>query len=203
MKSDEYFAGLFDGEGSVSMSLRKDGYIGITVAIVMCDRAPVLACFERFGGSFEDGKYKTKTGRSVFRWVVSNADAAEALEVLSSLCLVKYLVAQAALPCAQSMAANKTRQPLSAAEKRARLLAAETIARINKPVGKRRVLDAAATEAYLKEKTVGGGKAIRLSDGREFPSINAAARALNVTHAAVGHAKRKGRLVKGLRVESI
>ena len=62
---DYYFAGLFDGEGSVSMSLRKDGYIGVVVSVVMCDRAPVIALYERFGGSFEDGRYHTNTGRAV------------------------------------------------------------------------------------------------------------------------------------------
>lgn len=200
--TDHYFAGLFDGEGSVSMSLRKDGYIGVVVCVAMCDRAPVVALYSRFGGRFEDGKYKTKTGRSIFRWTVNNTDAVEALEVFSSLCLIKNVVAQAALPCVLSMKNNPGRMPLTRSEKEARLAAAELIALINKPVGKRRVLDKKATEDYLRDKTHGGGKAVQLSDGRIFKSISEAARALGVTTAAVGHAKRNNHKVRGLIVEA-
>lgn len=203
MATDHYLAGLFDGEGSVSMSLRKDGYIGVVVAVVMCDRAPIVALHNRFGGRFEDGKYQTKTGRPVFRWIVNNTEAIEALEIFASLCLVKNVVARSALPCVLSMKNNPGRLPLSREEKEARLAAAELIASINKPVGKRRILDQQAKEEYLKEKTRGGGKTVRLSDGRVFGSINEAARALGVTHAAVGHAKRKGHKVLGLTVEAV
>jgi len=200
---DYYFAGLFDGEGSVSMSLRKDGYIGVVVSVVMCDRAPIMALYERFGGSFEDGRYHTNTGRAVFRWTAHNTETIEALEVFSALCLVKHAVANAALPCVRSMQNNSGRLPLSREEKEARLVAAEFIASINKPVGKRRVLDAKAKEDYLRDKTRGGGKAVRLSDGRTFESISAAAQALGVTVSAVGHAKRKNCKVRGLTVEAL
>jgi hypothetical protein len=200
---DHYFAGLFDGEGSVSMSLRKNGYIGVVVAVVMCDKAPVEAIYNRFGGRFEDAKYKTTTGRAIYRWMVHNTEAVEALEVFAKLCLIKNVVAQAALPCVYTMKNNPGRLPLSRVEKEARVAAAELIASINKPVGKRRILDAQAKEEYLRDKTRGGGKAVRLSDGRVFESINAAAKELGVTHAAVGHAKRKGGKVRGLTVESV
>lgn len=184
------------------MSLRKDGYIGVVVSVVMCDRAPVVALFNRFGGRFEDGKYQTRTGRPMFRWTVHNTEALEALEIFASLCLVKSVVAQAALPCVRSMKENSSRLPLTFAEKEARLAAAEFIASINKPVGKRRVLDQKAKEDYLREKTRGGGKAVRLSDGRFFESISEAARALGVTTSAVGHAKRNNHKVCGLTVEA-
>jgi hypothetical protein len=200
---DYYFAGLFDGEGSVSMSLRKDGYIGVVVAVVMCDRAPIVALYDRFGGRFEDGKYRTHTGRSMFRWTAHNTEAIEALEVFSSLCLVKNTVAAAAIPCVRSMRNNPGRLPLSREEKEARLAAAEFIASINKPVGKRRILDPKAKEDYLRDKSRGGGKAVRLSDGRTFESISAAAHALEVTVAAVGHAKRKNGKVRGFTVEAL
>ena len=202
MATDMYLAGLFDGEGSVSMSLRKDGYIGIVVSVVMCDRAPVEQLHLRFGGRFEDGNRKTYTGRNIYRWMVHNTEAIEALEVFAQLCLVKNVVAKAALPCAKSMLENSSRRPLSAEEKQARLAAAELIASINKPVGARRALDPSAVAEYLKPKKLGGGKSVRLSDGRVFNSVNEAARALGVTHAAVGHAKRKKGTVRGFTVEA-
>lgn len=203
IRSDDYFAGVFDGEGSVSMSLRKDGYIGVVVSVVMCDRAPVEQFYARFGGRFEDGRYTTKTGRSIYRWTVHNSEALEALETFSALCLIKNVVAKAALPCVRSMFANPGRQPLSVEEKKARIAAAEFIASINKPVGKRRILDPESVSAYVRRTKIGGGKSVRLSDGRVFDSINAAARALGVTHAAVGHAKRKNGKVCGFTVEAV
>ena len=199
---DAYFAGLFDGEGSVSMSLRKDGYMGVIVSVLMCDRAPVALLAHRFGGGFEDGRNKTRTGRLIYRWSVHNSDAVEALEVFSRLCLVKDVVAAAALPCARSMLNNPNRHILSLEEKQARVNAANIIALINKPVGPRRILDETAVQAYLAPKKPGGGKSVRLSDGRVFESISAAARALGVTVAAVGHAKRKNGKVRGFTVET-
>jgi hypothetical protein len=65
--------------------------------VSMCDRAPVAALYERFGGEFSDGKQKTPHGRLIFSWMVYNADAVEALEVFSQECLVKRVVAQAGI----------------------------------------------------------------------------------------------------------
>jgi hypothetical protein len=169
----------------------------------MCDRAPVAALFERFGGSMADGQQQTKTGRSVFTWSVFNAECVEALRVFSELCLVKNVVAAAALPTAENMAANPTRGILSQAEKGARVEAAQLIARINKPVGSRRVLDATAVDAYMRPKRMGGGKRVRLSDGRIFDTTQSAADALGVSISAVSLAKRKGTRTAGLLVEAV
>ena len=200
--SDAYLAGLFDGEGCVSMHLAKAGYVSVQAKVSMCDRAPVAALFERFGGIMADGQQQTKTGRSVFTWSVFNAECVEALRVFSKLCLVKNVVAAAALPTAENMAANPTRGILSQAEKGARVEAAQLIARINKPVGSRRVLDAAAVDAYMRPKRMGGGKRVRLSDGRIFDTTQSAADALGVSISAVSLAKRKGTRTAGLLVEA-
>lgn len=200
--SDEYLAGLFDGEGCVSMHLAKAGYVSVQVKVSMCDRAPVDALFARFGGSMSDGKQITKTGRQIYTWSAFNADSVDALHVFSRLCLVKNLVAAAALPTAESMASNPTRGVLSQAEKRARIEAAQVIARINKPVGKRRALDDESVEAHMAPKRMGGGKQVRLSDGRIFDTTMAAAKALGVSISAVSLAKRKGTRTAGLLVEA-
>jgi len=200
--SDEYLAGLFDGEGCVSMHLAKAGYISVQVKVSMCDRAPVAVLFERFGGQLSDGRQLTRTGRQVYTWAVFNADCVEALEVFSKLCLVKNTVAAAALPTAQAMAENPTRGVLSQAEKFARVEAAQFIAKINKPVGTRRVLSTESVDAYMSPKRMGGGKRVRLSDGRVFETTLAAAEALGVSISAVSLAKRKGTRTAGLHVEA-
>lgn len=200
--TDYYFAGLFDGEGSVSMHLAKAGYISVQAKVAMCDRAPIYALHQRFGGRFDDGKQKTKTGRNVFVWSVFNGESVEALQLFSKLCLIKNTVAQAALPTALSMSKNPTRGVLTQEEKTARVEAAKLIAKINKPVGNRRILDDVSVKAYMTPKKMGGGKRVRLSDGRIFESNSAAARALGVTHSAVGHAQRKKGTVRGFTVEA-
>ena len=144
----------------------------------------------------------TKTGRNVYTWLVFNAECVEALRVFSRLCLVKNAVAVAALPTAENMAGNPTRGVLSQAEKKARIEAAQVIARINKPVGKRRILDGDLVEAYMVPKRMGGGKRVRLSDGRIFDTTMAAAAALGVSISAVSLAKRKGTRTAGLLVEA-
>lgn len=199
---DTYLAGVFDGEGSVSMSLTKAGYLSVAVRVVMCDRAPVALFYERFGGYFYDGQHCTPHGRKIYSWSLYSGDTVEALEMFTQRCLVKNVVAGYALPCAKSMRDNPTRGVLSQAEKAARIAAAEAIARINKPVGLRRVLDPATVAEYMKPKTSGGGRAVRFEDGRTFPSLSAAARELGVTVSAVRHAKRNKRRVRGILVEA-
>lgn len=201
--SDMYLAGLFDGEGCVSMHLAKAGYISVQVKVSMCDRAPVVELFNRFGGSMSDGKQITKTGRNVYTWAMFNAECVEALQVFSSLCLVKNTVALAALPTVENMAANPTRGILSQAEKKSRVEAAQLISRVNKPVGKRLALDEHAVAAYMMPKHMGGGKKVRLSDGRVFNTTQSAANALGVSISAVSLAKRKGTRTAGLLVEAV
>ena len=201
--TDQYFAGLFDGEGCVSVHLAKAGYISVWAKVQMCDRDPVIALHNRFGGSFQDGKVLTKTGRKVYVWSAYNADSVEALQVFSNLCLVKNKVALAALPIAEGMLQNPTRGVLSQEEKLARIEAAKIIAAINKPVGARRIFDQNAVEAYLEPKTMGGGKTVKLSDGRVFKKVSEAAKALGVSVSAVSFAKRKGSKTAGVTVEEL
>lgn len=201
--SNQYFAGLFDGEGCVSMTLARSGYLAVNVKVTMCDRAPVVALYDCFGGYFSDGKSQTKTGRNIYTWGVYNADSVEALEVFSTLCMVKNTVAKVALPIAMHMRSNATRGVLSQEEKIARIEAAKIIAAINKPVGHRRILNESSVSAYMEPKTMGGGKRVKLSDGREFNTLSAAALALGVTSSAVSIALKKRSMTKGVMVELV
>jgi hypothetical protein len=199
--TDAYFAGLFDGEGCVTMHLAKAGYMSVQVKVSMCDRAPIFALHQRFGGKFDE-KQITKTGRTIYSWSLFNADCVEALSMFAKQCLVKNLVAQAALPTAQAMYANPTRGILTQEEKKSRVQAAQIIAKINKPVGFRRILNEECVAEYMRPKKIGGGKKVRLSDGREFDSLSAAGRAIGVTASAVRQARQNNRAVRGLMVES-
>jgi len=201
--TDQYFAGLFDGEGCVTIHLAKANSVNLVVQVSMCDREPVVAMHHRFGGRFVDGKHQTKSGRNVYVWNVYNAEAVEALELFSEQCLVKKVVAQAALPVARSMLNNRTRGVLTQEEKKARIEAAQVIAAINKPVGARRVLDPESVAKYMEPKRLGGGKRVRLSDGREFDSLSDAAKALGVTVSSVSLAKCNGTKTAGVLVEAI
>jgi hypothetical protein len=197
-----YFAGLFDGEGCVSVHLAKAGYINVIVQVTMCDRAPVYALFERFGGRFSDGKTKVRSGKSAYVWSVYNAEAVEALIVFSSICLVKNKVACAALPIAKNMADNPTRGVLSQEEKQSRVEAAKIIANINKRVGAQRIFDESRVQEYMRPKRMGGGKKVKLSDGRVFETVSDAAEALGVSISAVSIAKRQGTKTAGFLVEA-
>lgn len=201
--SDQYLAGLFDGEGCVSVHLAKAGYINVIVQVAMCDRAPIAALHTRFGGRFDDGKRKTKHGRNVYVWSIYNAEAVEALEVFAEHCMVKHVVAQAALPVAHSMLQNKSRGVLTHEEKNARVQAAKIIAGINKRVGSQRIFDEQAVAAYMAPKKMGGGKQVKLSDGRVFETLSDAAKALHVTISAISFAKRTGGKTAGVTVEEL
>jgi len=201
--SDAYFVGLFDGEGCVSVHLAKAGYVSLLAKVTMCDRAPIAALYRRFGGTFQDGVNQTKTGRYIYSWAVYNADAVEALQLFSKKCLVKNEVALAALPVAESMKANPTRGVLTTEEKIARIEAAKIIARINKPVGRRLAINDDAVKEYLRPKRMGGGKKVKLSDGRVFDTVSEAATALGVTVSAISYAKQNGTKTRGLTVESV
>jgi hypothetical protein len=81
------------------------------------------------------------------------------------------------------MLENKTRD-FKSNRKAARIAAAQIIADIDKPVGQRRILSADAVAEYMRPKTMGGGKKVRLSDGRIFSSVSAAAQTLGVSVSA-------------------
>jgi hypothetical protein len=200
MATDEYLCGLFDGEGCVTMSLTKSGCITLMATVVMCARAPVKAFHDRFGGRFRDGKDVTKTGRKTYRWECSNADAVECLSVFSSGCLEKHEVAAIALPVAKSMRDNKNRRIVSQEDKIARISAAQKITARNKPMPHRRLLDKKLVDAYLRPKTIGGGKAV-IVDGVRYESQRAAGRAYGVSSTAIWNALNRGYLVAGRKVE--
>jgi hypothetical protein len=165
----------------------------------MCAREPVFAVYQRFGGSFEDGKRKTPKGSPIYTWKVYNVEAVKALRVLASGCLNKKRVCLAALDIAESMARNNRKQPLSAEEKVSRLRCLEVIVEGNKRGGSSRKISPEKIEKFLSPKDFGSTSVV-FSDGRTFDSMSAAARELGVSAGAVWHGIRGGYAVKGVGI---
>lgn len=197
--SDDYFAGLFDGEGCVSARIDKKGCVTLSVSVQMCARDPVVAIYERFGGFFRDGKRKTASGSRVYVWAINNVGAVECLEVLSKKCINKRAACISALKIAKSMAQNSRKQPLSFDEKIVRLECVNSILLANSRGGKRTTLSEERIKKFLSEKDF-GRKSVSLSDGRVFESMSSAAKELGVTCGAIWHAVNGGCEVKGFKV---
>lgn len=82
-----YAAGLFDGEGSVGVSLRKQSGRSVTVTpsikacIAMVDEDSIRWLSDKFGGHV-DTTNKSKTGRTIFRWTLHCRKAADFFEMI-------------------------------------------------------------------------------------------------------------------------
>jgi hypothetical protein len=108
---DSYLAGLFDGEGWITVKHKIHGrqrcpYTKLVVGVGMVTPAPLALLSDRFGGN--RGAYLHR--RSLMhQWYVCGANATPALEVFASLCLVKREQALLALEMCALLAAPKVR----------------------------------------------------------------------------------------------
>ena len=93
MASDAYLAGLFDGEGSVSLRVAEyPGHTAATsigIAVGMIVEAPLRLLESRFGGRCYRDKRLTKAGNPVYRWEVTGTTAKHAVLTLLPLCIIK------------------------------------------------------------------------------------------------------------------
>ena len=197
--SDDYLAGIFDGEGCVYGTITKAGACHVVVALTMCDPQPVWAFHYRFGGTYRaDDRANLK--RVCYSVRFECAESVEVLEFLAEYCIVKRDVAAMALELARRMreGMGKGKNVLSSAEKEERV---RIIYRIRAKVG-RSMPDETAVENYLKDKSR-GNKTVRNSIGETFPSQHAAAAAYGVWHTAISYAINNNKLCKGLRWERV
>ena len=91
---DYYFAGLFDGEGSVSVYHRDDYGTGalhtkVILTVSMCVEAPIQGLKTHFGGGTVRQGRLTASGRPVWTWYQVGVPAKPTLEVLKAICRVK------------------------------------------------------------------------------------------------------------------
>ena len=89
-----YLAGLIDGEGSISLSVRSDktnrAWIGIRVAIGMTDEPVIRWLAATFGGSVSHRTRRDPRWRDVFIWTISQQQAAALLKEVRPFLRVKY-----------------------------------------------------------------------------------------------------------------
>lgn len=90
--TEQYIAGFFDGEGSVSIAFRQPqggwrvspSYV-LQVAIAQIDPRPLIAIQERYGGRI----YHSGVGRRTWAWNVSARKARPFLEAVLPYLIVK------------------------------------------------------------------------------------------------------------------
>ena len=117
-----YIAGLFDGEGSISASYGVVSKVNVrvTVQIAMCDREPLDLVASVFGGCVKELKRKTKTGKSVYQWVLNCRKAADFLEVISPYLRIKGERARWAISVARMTRLTGKKLPFTDDEVRCR-----------------------------------------------------------------------------------
>jgi hypothetical protein len=189
-----YLAGVFDGEGCVSVSIQKKNTCLLSVTVVMTDRQAIDLFYDVFGGSFVVKNDPTKNGKSknVFSWRIYNAEAVAALDVFAARCRVKQVVAQKGLMLARRFSPNAIGAAVSLEEKKARL---SLMIEIRELVG-RSSLDQNKIESFLKQRH-NGAKAVVSENGMKFNSQSEAARFLGVHTTAINSAILKGHKCSG------
>jgi hypothetical protein len=88
-----YAAGIFDGEGSVTINWSKKRYHRIDVRVAMVD-SEVIYWFGTVFGGHVDLTNKTKTGRQIYRWTLHCRRAANFLRIILPYLRLKKLRAE-------------------------------------------------------------------------------------------------------------
>jgi hypothetical protein len=86
--TDDYFAGLFDGEGTLRISFNGQQY-QLLASLGMTDRRPVQALMERFGGWIEVRSNAGTGWKPVYIWRASSKGATALLDAVENSLLVK------------------------------------------------------------------------------------------------------------------
>lgn len=86
--SDQYIAGLFDGEGTLRISYNGKQY-QLLASLGMTDRRPIDALSNRFGGWIETRSNAGTNWKAVFIWRASSKGALLLIEAIGPYLLVK------------------------------------------------------------------------------------------------------------------
>lgn len=127
MMSDDYLAGLFDGEGWVSVIYKRNPNLslGLFVGVKMTHRVAVEQFQERFGGSVTHVVHPNPNHSDTWTWRVTSLSAMAALETLEPRLLVKKPQAEVGLMVGEHLVryANKGKKsPPHVLDERERLL---------------------------------------------------------------------------------
>lgn len=105
MISDEYLAGLADGEGHISIMFKPrsgkrrgtGSQCYILVSFTMVDRQAIEAVAARFGGAIYELKQESARWKPAFRWMATGARAEIVLRAMLPHLLIKRPQAELAL----------------------------------------------------------------------------------------------------------
>jgi len=94
MNSVMYFAGFFDGEGSVSVipHTKYPKSIIVSAQVSQVDPRPLIVLKELFGGSLCQTKNRKPSGQDghmIWKWAVTHKDAERFLKAIQPYCIVK------------------------------------------------------------------------------------------------------------------
>lgn len=108
--STEYLAGLFDGEGWVSILTRRrpNLSLGVVVGVKMTHYEAVAAFHQRFGGSLTKTVPSNPAHSPTWTWRVCSKDAATALRAMLPYLLVKKPQARVGLSVAKHLNEHAT-----------------------------------------------------------------------------------------------
>lgn len=90
MKSDDYFAGHFDGEGTLGLERNGVNRWRLRIAVCQCHRAVLYEYRERFGGRVRLKQKRKDKHRTQWVWVLdSQADVLRFLEAIENRTMEK------------------------------------------------------------------------------------------------------------------
>lgn len=84
-----YYAGLFDGEGSVGLYLNKSNYPILNVKLVNSFHPALMYPLNKFGGLIENNKAKSTQWLDTFSWKVYSDGAYEFLQWVYPFSIIK------------------------------------------------------------------------------------------------------------------
>lgn len=134
-----YAAGIFDGEGSVSVSYRlqsarsKNQTFGVKVSVSQVDPEVITWLKDTFGGTCDSYKGSSKRAKIVFRWTLHCRKAADFLEAIVPFLKLKTARSVAAIRLARmarprgATKGQEGMQPMTEAETMAQKPLAEFI----------------------------------------------------------------------------
>jgi hypothetical protein len=132
--SDQYLAGLIDGEGAVTiLHYRSESRFRshISVLVTMCDREPLDAIATRFGTRVLTLPRRNSRWRTAYRWQSQGVAAENLLRAILPYLIVKRQQAELALAFRDTLTAEGGRTKITAETMHLRAALAAEIHRLN------------------------------------------------------------------------
>jgi hypothetical protein len=124
-----YFAGFFDGEGSVCVSLGSKGSLQAKLSVSQVDRAPLDLLMDEYGGSISVSTASKGNRKRVYVWQVTKGSERFARDILPYT-LVKTRQLELFVHVRENLLTHKARSTPEIREQRQR--AARTMVELNR-----------------------------------------------------------------------